>query len=167
MTDLVPAERIETGILLIRGHKVMLDTTLAELYGVETRILVRAVKNHIDRFPPDFMIQLSYQELAILKSTFGISSSWGGRRTRPYAFTELGVAMLSSVLRSKRAIHVNIEIMRAFVRFRSLLASNKELAKRLDELEKKYASHNHQIKEVFDTLRQLMAPQAKYRKLDS
>lgn len=167
MSDLVAVERIEKGILLVRGHKVMLDATLAELYGVKTGMLIRAVKRNDERFPPDFMIQLNNQEFTILRCQFGISRYWGGRRSLPYAFTELGVAMLSTVLRSRRAILVNIEIMRAFVRFRSLLASNKELAKRLDDLEKKYSQHDHQIKEVFDTLRQLMAPQAKYRKLDS
>jgi len=158
MPDIVPVERIEKSILLIRGHKVMLDVTLAELYGVETGALVRAVKRNFERFPSDFMIALNNQEVVILRSQFGISSSWGGRRYLPYAFTELGVAMLSSVLRSKRAILVNIEIMRAFVRFRSLLASNKVLAKRLDDLERKYAHHDHQIKEVFDKLRAMMEP---------
>ena len=112
---LVPVERIERSILLIRGHKVMLSTDLAELYGVEPRILVQAVKRNITRFPQDFMFQLSKEEFSNLKSQIVISS-WGGlRRAPPYAFTEQGVAMLSSVLRSKRAIQVNIEIMRAFV----------------------------------------------------
>jgi len=144
---LIPSERIERSILLIRGHKVMLSTDLAELYGVEPRILVQAVKRNITRFPQDFMFQLSKEEFSNLKSQVVISS-WGGlRRAPPYAFTEQGVAMLSSVLRSKRAIQVNIEIMRAFVRLRQILASNKELAKRLDELEKKYDA---QFKVVFD-----------------
>ena len=152
---LVPAERIEQSILLIRGHKVMLSTDLAELYGVEPRILVQAVKRNITRFPQDFMFQLSKEEFSNLKSQIVISS-WGGlRRAPPYAFTEQGVAMLSSVLRSKRAIQVNIEIMRAFVRLRQILASNKELAKRLDALEKKYDA---QFKVVFDAIRQLMVP---------
>ena len=152
---LIPPERIERSILLIRGHKVMLSTDLAELYGVEPRILVQAVKRNITRFPQDFMFQLSKEEFSNLKSQIVISS-WGGlRRAPPYAFTEQGVAMLSSVLRSKRAIQVNIEIMRAFVRLRQILASNKELAKRLDALEKKYDA---QFKVVFDAIRQLMAP---------
>jgi len=152
---LVPVERIERSILLIRGHKVMLSTDLAELYGVEPRILVQAVKRNITRFPQDFMFQLSKEEFSNLKSQIVISS-WGGlRRAPPYAFTEQGVAMLSSVLRSKRAIQVNIEIMRAFVRLRQILASNKELAKRLDALEKKYDA---QFKVVFDAIRQLMVP---------
>jgi len=153
--QLVPQERIERLILLIRGHKVMLSSDLAELYGVEPRILVQAVKRNITRFPQDFMFQLSKEEFSNLKSQIVISS-WGGlRRAAPYAFTEQGVAMLSSVLRSKRAIQVNIEIMRAFVRLRRIIASNKELAKRLDELEKKYDT---QFKVVFEAIRQLMAP---------
>ncbi len=153
--SLIPPERIERSILLIRGQKVMLSTDLAELYQVEPRVLVQAVKRNIARFPQDFMFQLTKEEFSNLKSQIVISS-WGGlRRARPYAFTEQGVAMLSSVLRSKRAIRVNIEIMRAFVRLRQILASNKELAKRLDELEKKY---DVQFKIVFDAIRQLMKP---------
>jgi hypothetical protein len=152
---IVPAERIEQSILWIRYHRVMLDADLAALYGVETGQLVRAVKRNISRFPHDFMFQLSKDEFENLRCHFGSSSHWGGRRYPPYAFTEQGVAMLSSVLRSKRAIRVNIEIMRAFVRLRQILASNKELAKRLDELEKKYDA---QFKVVFDAIRQLMAP---------
>ena len=153
--SLVPPERIERSILLIRGHKVMLSTDLAELYQVEARVLVQAVKRNIARFPEDFMFQLTKEEFSNLKSQIVISS-WGGlRRAAPYALTEQGVAMLSSVLRSKRAIQVNIEIMRAFVRLRQILASNKVLAKRLDDLEKKYDA---QFKVVFDAIRQLMAP---------
>jgi hypothetical protein len=129
---LIPVERIERSILLIRGHKVMLSTDLAQLYGVEPRILVHAVKRNIDRFPEDFMFQLSKEEFSNLKSQIVISS-WGGpRRATPYAFTEQGVAMLSSVLRSKRAIQVNIEIMRAFVRLRRILASHADSARKLD-----------------------------------
>ncbi|NWF52847.1 MAG: ORF6N domain-containing protein, partial [Nitrospirae bacterium] len=155
MKAIIPVEIIEKKILLIRGEKVMLDADLAELYGVETKILVRAVKRNIDRFPSDFMIQLNKKEFENLRFQFGTSSRWGGRRYLPYAFTEQGVAMLSSVLNSDRAIKVNIEIMRAFVRLRQLLASNKELARRLDELEKKYDA---QFKAVFDAIRQLMIP---------
>ena len=147
-------ELIEMRILLLRGHRVMLDVHLAELYAVETRELNKAVKRNLERFPEDFMFQLNYQEVRNLKFQFG-TSSWGGTRKRPRAFTEQGVAMLSSVLRSKRAVQVNIEIMRAFVRLREMIGSNKELAKRLDELEKKYDS---QFKSVFDAIRQLMAP---------
>jgi len=158
--SLIPLERIERSILLIRGQKVMLSTDLAELYQVEPRVLVQAVKRNIARFPKDFMFQLTEEEFSNLKSQIVISS-WGGlRRARPYAFTEQGVAMLSSVLRSKRAIQVNIEIMRAFVRLRRMLASNKELARRLDALEKKYDA---QFKVVFDAIRELMKPQEPQR----
>jgi len=155
MKALVPVEIIEKKILLIRGEKVMLDADLAELYGVETKMLVRAVKRNIDRFPSDFMIQLNREEFENLRFQFGTSSRWGGRRYLPYAFTEQGVAMLSSVLNSERAVRVNVEIMRAFVRLRQMLASNTELARKLDALEKKY---DHQFKVVFDAIRQLMTP---------
>ena len=161
MTAIIPVEMIEKKILLIRGEKVMLDADLAELYGVETKILVRAVKRNVDRFPSDFMIQLNKEEFENLRFQFGTSSRWGGRRYLPYAFTEQGVAMLSSVLNSDRAIKVNIEIMRAFVSLRQMLASNKELAKRFDELEKKYDS---QFRVVFDAIRQLMIPPEPKRK---
>jgi hypothetical protein len=151
----IPAERIEKAILLIRGQKVMLDADLAALYGVETGALTRAVRRNIDRFPGDFMFRLTNEEFGNLKRQFGISSQWGGRRYPPYAFTEQGVAMLSSVLRSKRAVLVNIEIMRAFVRLRRMLASHAELARKVAALEKKY---DEQFKVVFDALRQLMKP---------
>ena len=153
--SLIPADRIEKAILLIRKQKVMLDADLADLYGVQTKFLVRAVKRNIDRFPADFMFQLSKEEFDDLRFHFGTSSDWGGRRYPPYAFTEQGVAMLSSVLRSQRAVQVNIEIMRAFIRLRQMLASNAELARKLDELEKKYDA---QFKEVFEAIRQLMTP---------
>jgi hypothetical protein len=152
---LVPLERVERAILLVRGHKVMLDADLAALYGVATKVLVQAVKRNIARFPDDFMFQLTKEEFDDLRSQIVTSSSWGGRRYRPYAFTEQGVAMLSSVLRSDRAIHVNIQIMRAFVRLRRLLATHEELARKLDALERKY---DRQFKVVFDAIRQLMAP---------
>ena len=154
MKDLIRSERIEKRIFLLRGQRVMLSMDLAELYGVQPRVLVQAVKRNIERFPDDFMFQLNLQEVRSLKSQIVISS-WGGQRFLPYAFTEQGVAMLSSVLKSKRAAQVNIEIMRAFVRLRQLIASNKELAKRLDELEQKYDS---QFKVVFDAIRELMTP---------
>ena len=128
--SVIPVERIERCILLIRGHKVMLDSDLAELYEVETKVLNQAVRRNRDRFPDDFMFRLSSEEFDILRSQSVTSSSWGGRRYPPYAFTEQGVAMLSSVLRSKRAVHVNIEIMRAFVRLRELLASHAQLGRR-------------------------------------
>jgi hypothetical protein len=128
---------------------------LASLYEVETKALVRAVKRNLDRFPEDFMFQLSQEEFDDLRRHFGTSSAWGGRRYAPYAFTEQGVAMLSSVLRSPRAVAVNVEIMRAFVRLRQMLASNAELARKLDALEKKY---DDQFQIVFDAIRQLMLP---------
>ena len=149
------ADLIEQQIFLLRGHKVMLSTNLARLYEVEPRALVQAVKRNIARFPEDFMFQLNEQEFHALKSQIVISS-WGGlRRAIPYAFTEQGVAMLSSVLRSQRAIQVNIEIMRAFVRLRRILASHAQLARKLDALEKKYDT---QFKVVFDAIRELMTP---------
>ena len=153
-TSLLPVSRIENAIFLIRDNKVMLDQDLAAMYGVETRALVQAVKRNRDRFPDDFMFQLSKEEFADLKSQI-VTSSWGGRRTRPYAFTEQGVAMLSSVLRSKRAILVNIEIMRTFVRLRRILATHEELARKLASLERKY---DKQFKVIFDAIREIMTP---------
>jgi hypothetical protein len=162
--SLIPIERIERLILLIRGHKVMLDRDLAYLYGVTTKVLNQAVKRHKDRFPEDFMFQLTMEEGKIwwtevkgagLRSQIVTLKRGQHIKYRPYAFTEHGILMLSSVLNSEQAIKVNIEIMRAFVRLRQILASNKELAKRLDELEKKYDA---QFKLVFDAIRQLMAP---------
>ena len=154
--SLIPVERIQRAILLIRGQKVLLDADLAELYGVETKALVRAVKRNSERFPADFMFQLSPKEFEDLRCQFGTSSSWGGRRYAPYAFTEQGVAMLSSVLRSPRAAAVNIEIMRAFVRLREILGSHADLARRLDELERQFREHDEQFAVVFDALRQLL-----------
>ncbi len=151
----VPAERIESRIFMLRGHKVMLSPDLADLYEVEPRALVQAVKRNIERFPADFMFQLNAREFEHLKSQFVISS-WGGlRRAAPYAFTEQGVAMLSSVLRSKRAVLVNVEIMRAFVRLRQMLAAHVDLARKLSALEKRYDA---QFKVVFDAIRELMTP---------
>ncbi len=151
----VPRERITESILWLRGQKVMLSHDLALLYGVETKVLVQAVKRNAERFPDDFVFQLTKPEDTNLKSQF-VTSSWGGaRRALPYAFTEQGVAMLSSVLRSPRAVQVNIEIMRAFVRLRQLLTSNVELARKLALLESKYDA---QFKMVFDAIRELMKP---------
>jgi hypothetical protein len=152
---LVPHERIDRAIILLRGQKVMVDMDLASLYGVETRTLIQAVKRNRGRFPQDFMFELNDEEFEFLRSQFVISKGRGGRRYRPYAFTEQGVAMLSSVLKSDRAMRVNIEIMRAFVRMRELLAANADLARKLDALEKKYDA---QFKVVFDAIRALMAP---------
>ena len=155
MEVIVQQEVIEGKIYMIRGHKVMLSTDLAELYGVEPRVLIQAVKRNSERFPSDFMFMLTNQEFANLKSQI-VTSSWGGiRRANPYAFTEQGVAMLSSVLRSKRAVQVNIAIMRAFVKLREMLATHKDLARKLEEMEKNYDA---QFKVVFDAIRELMTP---------
>ena len=165
MSALVPRERIEQTILLIRGHNVMLDADLAKLYGVTTFNLNKAVKRNADRFPDDFMFRLSAQEAAALTFQIGISKprGRGGRRYAPYVFTEQGVAMLSSVLRSKRAVEVNIAIMRTFVRLREMIGSNKALARRLSELEKKY---DGQFRVVFEAIRELMAePTPKSRRI--
>ena len=156
-------ERVESRILFVRGHKVMLDADLAALYGVEVKALNQAVKRNLDRFPPDFMFELVREEVAALRSQSVTSNEnasekagRGGRRYLPHVFTEQGVAMLSSVLRSRRAILVNVEIMRAFVRLRQMLASNAELARKLDELERKYDA---QFRVVFEAIRALMAPE--------
>ena len=159
----IPVEMIERSILLVRGHKVMLDYALADLYGVPTKTLKQAVRRNIDRFPADFMFELTHKEFAYLRSQIVTSSSpqWGGRRYTPMAFTEQGVAMLSSVLRSKRAVQVNVEIMRAFVRLRQMLSAHKDLERKLHALERKY---DKQFKVVFDAIRALMAPPEKPRK---
>jgi hypothetical protein len=166
----IVASLISSRILALREQRVMLDTDLAELYGVQTKVLVQAVKRNLARFPQDFMFQLSADEFTALRSqTVTSNTGRGGRRTAPYAFTEQGVAMLSSVLGSPRAIGVNIEIMRTFVRVRELAATHSELAKRLSELEEKTGllsmqhdtfSRNtrNQLKQVFDALRALMTP---------
>lgn len=179
-TALIPAELIKQSILLIRGQKVMLDETLAQLYGVETKVLNQAVKRNRDRFPRDFMFRLNKEEWDILRYHFEISKpeflrsqivtskteslrsqiatsklKGGGRRYTPYVFTEQGVAMLSSVLRSERAVKVNIEIMRTFVHLRQMLISHEQLSRKLESLEKKY---DKRFKIIFDVLRELMKP---------
>jgi len=161
--DSSPSKKIDKAIYLIRGEKVMLDRDLASLYGVPTGALNQAVRRNRDRFPEDFMFQLTSTEVAELNLSQIVIGSEKHRdpRLRPYAFTEQGVAMLSSVLRSKRAITVNIEIMRAFVKLRQLLTSNAELARRLDELESKY---DKQFKIVFDAIRHSIAKPVKDRK---
>jgi hypothetical protein len=161
MTEQTPAAAIEGAIRLIRGEKVILDADLAALYGVATRVLVQAVKRNMERFPADFMFQLTKEEFAVLRSQAVTSRTWGGRRYPPYAFTEQGVAMLSGVLSSPRAVLVNIEIMRAFVRLRQMLASHAKLAKKLAELEAKY---DGQFAIVFEAIKQLMAPPEPPRK---
>jgi len=149
-----PPHLIAEKIVLLRGHKVLLDQDVAALYEIETRVLLQAVKRNPGRFPDDFMFRLGNQELAILRSQ-SVISSWGGRRYAPYAFTEQGVAMLSSVLSSPRAIAVNIQIIRTFVRMREILADNLALARKLEALEKKYDT---QFKVVFDAIREMMTP---------
>ncbi len=151
----LPVERILKSILVLRGEKVILDVDLAALYGVETKALLQAVRRNIERFPDDFMFQLTLDEWSNLRSQFVTSSSWGGRRTAPYAFTEQGVAMLSSVLHSDRAIAVNIQIVRAFVQLKRMLATHEDLARKIESLERKYDA---QFRGVFDAIRELMAP---------
>jgi hypothetical protein len=152
---LIPAERVDGRIYLIRGHKVILDFDLAELYGVPTKTLNQAVKRNAARFPDDFMFQLTVEEAAAMRSQF-VTASRRNLRFQPFAFTEQGVAMLSGLLNSPRAIAVNIEIMRAFVRLRQLISSSAELARKLAALEKKYDA---QFKAVFDAIRELMSPE--------
>jgi len=166
MEQLVPIERIEAKILLIRGQKVMLDRDLAELYGVTTGNLNKAVRRNTERFPEDFMFQLTKEEFDDLIFHFGISKTEGrgGRRYLPYAFTEQGVAMLSSVLNSKRAILVNIQIMRTFTKLRRILASHDDLRKKIEAIERKVEGYDVQIKAVFDAIRSLMTPPTKEQK---
>jgi hypothetical protein len=155
----IPPETVERRILLIRGQKIMLDSVLAELYGVETKVFNQTVRRNLDRFPKDFMFQLTKAESRTLRSQFVTSKKGpGGRRYLPLAFTEQGVAMLSSVLRSGRAVQVNVAIMRAFVKLREMLSSHHDLARRLNDMEKKYDA---QFKVVFDAIRELMRPPAK------
>jgi ORF6N domain len=156
----IPVERIEKAILLIRGEKIILDSTLAEMYGVETKQLKRAVRRNINRFPSDFMFELTKEEFDGLRYQFGTSNR-GGARYRPMAFTEQGVAMLSSILNSNRAIEVNILIMRAFVRLRGMISTHKELLRKLEDMEKKY---DEQFQVVFEAIRQLMTPPERERK---
>lgn len=152
-TEIIPAIPIENKIYVFRGQKVMIDSDLAELYGVETKVLNQAVKRNSSRFPEDFMFQLSGEEFKILRSQI-VTSNWGGRRTLPYAFTEHGTVMLASILRSQTAVEVSIQIVKAFVKFREILTSQVELAKKIDELENKY---DDQFKQVFEAIWQLMA----------
>jgi hypothetical protein len=158
MTTLVPIELIARKIYLIRSIKVMLDSDLAELYGVETRNLIQAVKRNIERFPSDFMLQLTKEEFDSLRSQIVISKGKGGRRYLPYVFSEQGVAMLSSVLKSKRAVEVNIAIMRVFVKLRETVATHKELSRELEDLEQRIEGHDEKIQVIFEAIRQLMAP---------
>jgi hypothetical protein len=148
---------IETHIFMIRGQKVMVDSDLADLYRVATKVFNQAVRRNLKRFPKDFMFRVTAKEMKILRSQI-VTSSWGGRRTLPYAFTEQGVAMLSSVLNSERAVQVNIAIMRAFVKLREILTTHRELAEKIAELENKYRQHDDKIQVVFDAIRELIEP---------
>jgi len=156
--DLIPAEQIEQAILLLRGQKVMLDRDLASLYGVEVKQLKRTVKRNLDRFPADFMFQLTADEASRSRCQIGTLKRGHNVKYLPFAFTEQGVAMLSSVLRSPRAVQVNIAVMRAFVRLRETLSLHKELAHKLTELERRIESHDASIQTLFEAIRQLMAP---------
>jgi hypothetical protein len=160
----IPAERIEKAILLVRGQKVMLDRDLAVLYGVETRALNQAVKRNRDRFPDDFMFELTRDEIRNISQSV-ICSSTMKHAKNAYAFTEQGVAMLSSVLHSKRAVEVNIEIMRVFVRLREMMATHKELAFKLIELEERLEGHDEQIQNIFEAIRRLKTPPESPRSL--
>ena len=157
-------EQVQRRILFLRGHKVMLDKDLAELYGVKPIALRQQVQRNRDRFPGDFMFQLTKAEAEILVSQNVIPSRKHLGGYLPYVFTQEGIAMLSSVLRSKQAVRVNIAIMRAFVRLREVLATHKELAQKLAELESQVEGHGHQIQSIFDAIRQLMAPPARPRR---
>lgn len=168
MDATIPMEVVKGKIYLIRGQKVLLDSDLAVLYGVETKRLNEQVRRNIDRFPADFMFQLKDQEVAGLRSQIATLSGGHGthRKYTPFVFTEQGIAMLSSVLRSERAVQVNIAIMRAFVQMRELAASNRELARKIDDLEKKHAQHDQHFVAVFDAIQQMVEPvQEKRRKI--
>jgi hypothetical protein len=156
--SLIPLERIQKAIFLLRGDKVMLDSDLAGLYGVTTGNLNKAVRRNLRRFPSDFMFQLTPEEADGLLFQSGRSKRRGGSRHCPYAFTEQGVAMLSSVLHSDRAVQVNIAVMRAFVQLRQVLAGHAELARKLTDLERRIESHDSAIHSLFEAIRQLMAP---------
>lgn len=160
MKQLLAQEVIENKILVIRGQKVMLDKELASLYGVTTKRLNEQVKRNAKRFPGDFMFQLTWEEARRLRSQFATLNDTRGKHIKylPYTFTEQGVAMLSTVLNSERAIQVNIAIMRAFVRLRQILATHKELAAKLRELEQRVSKHDTNILAIFEAIRQLMAP---------
>ncbi len=164
---LVAIEDIEARILNLRGQKVMLDADLAELYGVETKVLNQAVKRNTDRFPEDFMIQLTPEEFANLRSQIVTSSGatgHGGLRYRPFAFTEHGALMLGNVLKSTRAVEVSLLVVRTFVRLRELVSTHKELSGKLDELERKVSSHDQAIADLIHAIRELMKPPASKKK---
>jgi hypothetical protein len=158
--ELIPTERIEGRILLVRGHKVILDSDLAELYGVSTKRLNEQVKRNLDRFPEDFCFQLSPEETTLLRSQIA-TSRWGGRRYPPYAFTEHGAIMAANLINSPIAVKTSVLVVRAFVRLREILGTHKDLARKLEQLEKKYDA---QFRVVFDAIRELMSPPDEPRK---
>lgn len=169
MKDLIPQEIIENNIFMFRGHKAMFSTHLAKLYDVKVKVLIQAVKRNIERFPEDFMFQLTWKEMQSSRSQFvtlnDIAKRGGNIKYLPYAFTEQGVAMLSSVLNSKRAIQVNIAIMRAFVRLRKILLTHKDIAAKIAALELRYKNHDMRLSEydkhitaIFEAIKKLMAP---------
>src|SRR5881397_2859389 len=158
--EIIPVQRIAQAIFVLRGQKVILSQDLAALYGVTVGVLTQAMKRNTKRFPEDFVFQVTAEELRDLKSQIVISS-WGGRRHLPYAFTEQGVAMLSSVLNSERAVKVNIAIMRTFVKLRQTLDTNRELAQKFSELEQRVGKHDEEIAGILEAIRRLMAPPEK------
>jgi len=160
MAKLITQTIIEQKIFLIRGQKVMLDKDLAELYEVKTKVFNQTVRRNMERFPSDFMFHLTKEEFENLRSQI-VTSSWGGQRYYPYAFTENGVAMLSSVLNSKKAIEVNIQIMRAFTKLREMMITHKDLEHKIEALERKYNEHDENFKVVFDAIRRLLQPPQK------
>ena len=162
--EIIPIERVVQSIRWFRGQKVLLDSDLAALYGVTTGNLNKAVSRNRDRFPSDFMFQLSAEEAEDLIFQIGRSKGRGGRRHRPYAFTEQGIAMLSSILNSDRAIRVNIAIMRAFVKLRQMLETNRELARKFSELERRVGKHDQEIAAILEAIRRLMTPPGKPRR---
>jgi len=162
--DLVPVEQIAQTILVFRGQKVLLDADLARLYGVTTKALNQAVRRNPDRFPADFMFQLTADDARASRSQSVTLKRGENIKYRPYAFTEQGVAMLSSVLRSQRAVKVNVSIMRAFVKLREMLATNRELARKFSELEQRVGKHDEEIAAIIEAIRQLMAPAVKPRR---
>ncbi len=153
----ISIEVVATKIFIIRGKRVMLDRDLAEMYGVKTKVFLQSVKRNLKRFPEDFMYRVTKQEVANLRSQI-VTSSWGGRRYLPYVFTQEGVAMLSSVLNSERAVKVNIAIMRAFMKLREVLLTHKDLAEKLEELERKYQLHEKDIQVIFEAIKKLLEP---------
>ncbi len=165
-TILIPEEKIENKIFLMRGKRVMLDKDLAELYGVKTKVLNQAIKRNMERFPEDFMFQLTKEEANSLRSQFVTLKRGEHLKYLPYAFTEQGVAMLSSVLNSKRAIQVNIQIMRIFTKLREVIANNKEIMQKLNQLESKIEKHDSEIQSIFEAIRQLISiPEKQKRKV--